>query len=84
MILVGVRVHVRPVAGNIEPVRSTVPVKPLVGAIVIVEMPVSGGTVTIVGLAPMLKSGPAGEFWTMTVVVEEIPTVGPNPPKRRT
>ena len=56
VILVGVRVHVRPVAGNIELVRSTVPVKPLVGAIVIVEMPVSGGTVTLAGLAEIVKS----------------------------
>jgi hypothetical protein len=61
--LVGVRVHVKP-AGLTEDVRATVPVKPLTGATVIVDVAaVPAGVVTAVGLADTLKSV------TMTVTV---------------
>jgi hypothetical protein len=54
--LVGDRVHVRP-AGETEDVRATVPVKPLTGATVIVEVAaVPAGVVTAVGLAVTVKS----------------------------
>ncbi len=53
----GVRVQVRPVAGDIEDVRVTVPVNPLTGATVTVEVPVAPATtVTVVGLAVTVKS----------------------------
>ena len=54
--LLGVRVHVRP-AGDTEEVRPTVPVKPLTGATVMVEvaaMPTL--TLAVVGLALTEKS----------------------------
>ena len=54
---VGVRVQVSPLVGEIESVRPTVPVNPLIGAMVIVE--VSGTFVlplTLVGLADIVKS----------------------------
>jgi hypothetical protein len=64
--LAGVRVQVRPVAGAIEDVRATVPVNPLTGATVIVEVPaVPALTVTLVGEAATVKS------WTVTVTVAE-------------
>jgi len=56
-ILVGVRVQVRPVAGLIEDVRATVPVKPLIGATVMVEVAAAPArAVTAVGLAATEKS----------------------------
>jgi hypothetical protein len=56
--LLGVRVHVRP-AGETALVRATVPVKPLIGATVIVEVAaVPAVVVTEVGLAETLKSVP--------------------------
>jgi hypothetical protein len=55
-ILAGVRVHVRP-AGETELVRATVPVNPLRGATVIVEVAaVPAVVVTEVGLAVTEKS----------------------------
>src|SRR6266566_5414479 len=55
----GVRVHVIP-AGETEAVRLTVPVKPLTGATVMVEVPDAPATiVTEVGLAMTEKSGTA-------------------------
>jgi len=52
----GVRVHVRP-AGDTELVRATVPVKPLTGATVMVEVAaVPTVVVTDVGLAVTVKS----------------------------
>jgi hypothetical protein len=55
--LAGVRVQVKPVAGAIEDVRATVPVNPLTGATVIVEVPaVPASTVTLVGEAAIVKS----------------------------
>ncbi len=55
--LVGDRVQVRPVAGDTEAVRATVPVNPLTGAIVIVEVPVPPTVMlTLVGLALIVKS----------------------------
>jgi hypothetical protein len=52
----GVRVQVRP-AGDTEDVRATVPVNPLTGATVIVEVPATPTfTVTAVGAAATLKS----------------------------
>ena len=54
--LAGVRVHVRP-AGATDDVRATVPVKPLTGATVIVEVAaVLTVVVTAVGFAVTLKS----------------------------
>ena len=54
--LVGLRVHVRPVAGETEEVRATVPVNPLVEVTVMVDVPVvPAKTVTLVGLAVIVK-----------------------------
>ena len=54
--LVGVRVHVRP-AGDTEDVRATVPVKPLTGATVMVDVAaVPTLTLAVVGLAVTEKS----------------------------
>jgi len=54
--LVGDRVHVRP-AGDTVDVRATVPVKPLIGATVMVEVPVAPARmVTVVGDAVTEKS----------------------------
>ncbi len=55
MMLVGLRVHDMPVAGEIEEVRVTVPVNPLTGATVIVEVPPEA-PVTLVGFAVTVKS----------------------------
>jgi hypothetical protein len=56
--LVGVRVQVNPVEGEIELVRATVPVNPLDGAIVMVEVAAAPAVVvTAPGLALTLKSG---------------------------
>jgi hypothetical protein len=50
--LVGDSAHVRPLAGETEEDRLTVPVKPLCAVTVMVEVPVSPArTVTAVGLA---------------------------------
>ena len=57
--LEGVRVHVIP-AGETEDVSVTVPVKPWMGATVIVEVPATPAlTATVVGLAVTEKSGTA-------------------------
>jgi len=54
--LAGVRVQVRP-AGETEEVRATVPVNPLTGAIVIVEVAATPTfTLAVVGLAVTVKS----------------------------
>ena len=54
--LLGVRVHVRPDGDTVE-VRVTVPVNPLIGATVIVEVAaVPTVVVTAVGLADIVKS----------------------------
>ncbi len=54
--LVGFRVHVRP-AGETADVSATVPVKPLTGATVIVDVAaVPALTATLVGLAVTVKS----------------------------
>jgi hypothetical protein len=56
VILLGVRVQVRP-AGETALVRATVPVNPLTGATVIVEVPATPAlTVTLVGDAATVKS----------------------------
>lgn len=56
MILAGVRLHVRP-AGETEDVRVTVPVNPLTGATVTVEVAaVPAVVVTAVGLTVTVKS----------------------------
>ena len=63
--LLGVRVHVRP-AGETDDVSATVPVNPLIGATVIVEVAaVPAVVVTAVGLAVTEKSV------TATVTVAE-------------
>jgi len=55
VILVGLRVHVRP-AGVTADVRATVPVNPLIGATVIVDVPVAPARAeTLVGLAVIVK-----------------------------
>ena len=62
--LAGLRVHVRPVAGEMLLVRLTVPVKPLTDATVIVDIALTPGVVlTVVGLADIVKST------TRTVIV---------------
>ena len=54
--LVGERVHVRP-GGDTADVSATVPVNPLTGATVMVDVPaVPELTVTLVGLAARVKS----------------------------
>ncbi len=64
--LLGVRVQVKPVAGDIEDDSATVPVKPFTGATVIVEVPaIPAFTVRVVGAAAMVKS------WTLVVTVAE-------------
>ena len=66
--LAGVRVHVRPVAGETVAVRLTVPVKALTGLTVIVDVPaVPALTVTLVGLAVTVKS----RMLTVTVAVRD-------------
>ena len=58
--LVGVRVQVMPVDGLVVAVRLTTPAKPLTAVMVIVEVPVAPTlTVTLVGLAVIVKSGEA-------------------------
>jgi len=55
--LVGVRLHVRPVAGLIVDARLTTPLKPWRAVSVIVEVPgAPARTVTLVGLAENAKS----------------------------
>ena len=55
--LVGVRVHVRPVAGDMVAARLTVPLKPLRAVTVTVEVPEAPARiVTVVGLAAIVKS----------------------------
>jgi len=59
--LVGVRVHVRPVVGEIDVERSTLPVKPLIGATDMVDdagVPIL--LVRLVGFAETEKSGVEG------------------------
>lgn len=56
----GVNVQVRPVAGDTVADSVTVPVKPLIGVTVIVEVPAAPArTVTLVGLAVIAKSATA-------------------------
>ncbi len=55
--LVGVRVQVRPVLGEIAEVRAMVPTNPLIAVTDIVEVLLTpAGTVRLVGLAPIVKS----------------------------
>jgi len=64
--LVGVRVQVRPVAGDTVAVRATTPLKPWRAVTVIVEVPEAPArTVTAVGLAAIVKS------WIVKVTVAE-------------
>jgi hypothetical protein len=58
--LLGARLQVKPVAGDIEDVRATVPVKLFRGATVIVDGPATPAlTVRLVGAAATVKS------WTL-------------------
>jgi hypothetical protein len=67
--LVELRLQVSPVAGDTEEVRATVPVNPLIGATVVVDVAVAPArTVWLVGLAVIEKS--CGAF-TVTVTVAE-------------
>jgi len=55
--LLGVKAQAKPVAGDIEDVRATVPVKPVTGATVIVELPANPALIVrLVGAATRLKS----------------------------
>ena len=55
--LVGVRVQAIPVVGLLLDVKLTIPLKPLRPVTVIVEVPATPAlTVTVVGLAEMVKS----------------------------
>ena len=55
--LVGVMVQARPVEGEITEVRPTTPLNPCRATTVIVEVPeLPARTVTLVGLAAMVKS----------------------------
>ena len=55
--LVGVRVQVRPVAGDTAAVSDTTPLNPLTAATVIVELPEPGeAKLKLVGLAAIVKS----------------------------
>jgi hypothetical protein len=68
--LFGVRVQVSPVAGDIVVERATVPVKLLIGATVIVELPATPALmVKLVGAADTAKS------WTLKVTVAECDSV---------
>jgi len=58
--LLGDREQVKPVAGDIEDVRATVPVKPFIGVTVIVEVPATPASrVRLLGAAATVKS------WTL-------------------
>jgi len=64
--LVGVRVHVKPVAGLMLKVKLTTPENPLSAVTVRVEVPAAPArTVVLVGPAAIVKS------WTMKVAVAE-------------
>jgi len=64
--LLGARLQVKPVAGDIEDDRVTVPVKLFTGATVIVDAPASPAlTDRLVGAAAMVKS------WTLYATVVE-------------
>jgi len=66
VMLVGLSEQVSPVAGETLVVRATVPVKPLTGATVIVDIALTPGVVlTVVGLADIAKS----TTWKVTVAV---------------
>ena len=68
VMLVGLRLQVRPAGDTVE-VRATVPVKPLIGATVMVDVAVAPERiVTLVGLAVIEKSCAAV---TVTVTVVE-------------
>jgi hypothetical protein len=57
MMLLGVTVQVKPVAGDIEDVRATVPVKPFTDASVIVELPATPALIVrLVGATAKVKS----------------------------
>jgi len=74
VMLVGLRVQVSPLAGEILLVRLTVPVKPLRAMTVIVDVPATPGVVlTVVGLANIWKS----TTWTVIVAVvcDSVPLV---------
>lgn len=66
VMLVGTRVHVRPVAGEMLLARATVPVKPLTGITIMVVVPGTPGVVlTMAELANIWKSTTC----TVTVLV---------------
>ena len=66
MTLIGVSVHVRPVAGETAAARLTTPLNPCRPVTVMVDVAaVPALTVTVVGLAAIVKS------WTVYVTVAE-------------
>jgi hypothetical protein len=73
VMLVGDRVHARPVAGETEEARLTVPVNPLCAATVIVEVPLTPArTVTLVGFAVTVYGVPELTV-TVALVVKPLP-----------
>jgi len=74
--LLGVSEQVRPVVGETDEVRVTVPVKPLTGVTVIVEVPAAPAlTVTLVGLAVTMMLVPV--TLNVTVAVRDRPAFVP-------
>ncbi len=66
VMVVGVRVQVRPVDGETVDVRATAPLKPFTAVMVMVEVAVPPTLIDAeVGLAPIVKS------WTTNVTVAE-------------
>jgi hypothetical protein len=71
-------VQVRPVAGDTDDDSATVLVNPLSGAIVIVDVPaVPATTVTVVGLAAIVKSGRAVTIKVTVTVFVVNPVLAP-------
>lgn len=72
--LVGLSVHVRPVDGETVSDSATVPVKPFVAAIVMVEVPADPtATLTVVGLAVTVKLGVGVTVNTTLAEWESVP-----------
>ncbi len=66
VMLVGLREQLRPVLGATDASKSTVPVNPLTGDTVTVDVPVvSARTVTLAGLVLTEKSGTATLYATV-------------------
>lgn len=76
VMLVGLRLAVRPVEGFTVAVRLTVPVKPPLGVTLMVEVPVPPTEMLIdVGLAVIVKSGVCTWSVMTAVVCDRVPLV---------